>query len=242
MTTIIDRPNNTAREQFLAIMRERQGKPQLKQTISTDEARETVQAWRNSIKALSNSRRDIAKPLQPARQRHITVRPCKVATMKAAEYLQNLKDGGAERPVSRGIEIQFGISEFTAKRLIREIFGKCRFRGWSKGKPHAGTEQRYDKVRAQLAAMKTRPTQQGVSKQFGIGTRAAAFLIKEQFGEFYPEAILGNATQRRANATAFVDGLKNRPVVYHVAKQFHIDKYAAREIIIAKFGKGEATR
>ena len=243
MTTTTDRPTNSAREQFLAIMRERQGKPQPKHTVSTDEARETVKAWRNSIKTLNDSRREIAKPLQPAQPRHITVRPCKAATMKAAEYLQNLKDGGAERPVSRGIEIQFGISEFTAKRLIREIFGKCKFRGWSKGRRHQGTEARYAAIRAKIAAMDKRPAQQDVSRQFNIGTRAAAVLIKECWGEFYPDTTMArlmqrrNRDERRANAQAFVDGLSARPTVDTVVKQFHINKYAASEIITAKFGR-----
>lgn len=243
MTTIIDRPN-PAREQFLAIMRERQGKPALKMTTTeaTETTRETVKAWRSSIKTLNDSRREIAKPIHPKEPRHITVRPCKAATQKAAEYLQGLKDGGAERPVSRGVEMQFGISEFTAKRLIREIFGKCEFRGWSKGKQHAGTEARYARISAKIAAMAKRPTQHSVSREFGIGTRAAAILIKECWGEFYPDTTMARMMQRskrderRANARAFVDGLAERPTVDVVVKQFHINKYAASDIVTAKFG------
>jgi len=245
MTTITNKPTNTAREQFLAIMRERQGKPQPKPTTTeaTETARETVKVWRESIKKLNDSRREIAKPIHPKESRHITPRPCKAATQPAAEYLHSLKDAGDGRPVSRNIEMKFGISDFTSKRLIREIFGKCEFRGWSKGRPHAETIGRYAYIRAQLDKMTERPTQFEVSKRFNIGTRAAAILIKEKFGEFYHDPALARFAQRCkhdervASAAAFVATLDSRPTVVSVAKEFHLNKYAARDVIEAKFGK-----
>lgn len=173
MTTLPERPN-PAREQFLAIMRERQGL----QKPSTKAARETVQAWRNSILALNESKRNIAAPLKSPKVKRVATRNRPVQAKRGSGVQGNearaFIKAQTTRPMPQKVARMFGLSAGYAYSLIKQQFGAA---SWAEK-----MEAKLGPVREYLAKLDERPCVRAICRQFHIEKRFARQVICDQFG------------------------------------------------------------
>ena len=211
MTTIIDRPNNTAREQFLAIMRERQGKPQPKQTTANPDE---VKAWREAIHKQKTQQAQSA--------------PRQVASPKAQQakaYINTVPD----RPSARDVAQKFGLTITYASHLIKKRFGRV--------DRVSKNTIRYAPIAAHLATLTERPTVKGIAKQFGIAKPAARMLICERFGEDHDDIRHAAYLERENNARARLAAMVERPTVNEIVNQFGVSTGKACRLINERFGE-----
>lgn len=221
MTTIIDRPN-PARERFIEIMRERQGKPQPKQTTTANP--DEVKAWREAIHKQKTQQAQSA--------------PRMVASPKAQQakaYINTVPD----RPSARDVAQMFGLTITYASNLIKKRFGRV--------DRESKNARRYAPIAAYLATLTERPTVKGIAKQFGIAKPAARMLICERFGEDHGDirhAALRNQSdihkaaymERENNARARLAAMTERPTVNEIVNQFGVSTGKACRLINERFG------